>query len=140
MMLGKAGYFLVSLIRCTLISSWEFYKTGSLDVGLKSFKQPQATGYKFIDTQLLVLLKCAMKITIPFFLWLLFFFFFFLPPSQPSLGLSLSCFVFDLAYGQKVIVSIHVPLIRSLLVKYCCKTNYSKISWLKTTNITGGCF
>ena len=139
MMLGKAGYFLVSLICCTLISSWEFYKTGFLDVGLKSFKQPQATGYKFNDTQLLVLLKCAMKIAIPFFLWLLFFFF---SSSFTTFSgaFSFICFVFGLAYGQKVIVSIHVPLIRSLLVKYCCITNYSKISWLNTTNITGGCF
>ena len=138
--LGKAGYFLVSLAHCTLFSSGESYKAGSLDMRLKSFKQPQQLGTNSMALSSLSYLKCTMKITIPFFLWLLFFLFF-LPLSPPSLGaFPFICFVFSLAYGQKVIVSIHVVLRRSLLTKYFCITNYSKISWLKTTNIIGECF
>lgn len=81
-------------------------------------------------------LKCTMKITKLQFLfftgcWWFFvfcfcFFPFPLPPSPPFLGaFPFICFVFGLACGQKVFVSIHVPL-RSLLVKYCCITNSSK--------------
>ena len=44
-------------MKTELVSSGEFHEAGSLDMGLKSVKQSQATGYKINGPQLLELFK-----------------------------------------------------------------------------------